>query len=194
MEKEKTLVLLKPDTVKRHLVGRVIQRFEEVGLKIAGMKMVWVDEKFAERHYALDEAWAKNVFDKTKAVYDKEGKKMKYNDHMELGKTIQKWNMDFLRKGPVVAIVLQGPHAVELVRKMIGSTEPKSAAPGTIRGDFASVESYAHGDLQKRVVRNLVHASDSLENAKREIELWFKPEELHEHVTAQDHFFMSDLK
>jgi nucleoside-diphosphate kinase len=158
------------------------------------MKMTWVDEAFAEKHYQLDEAWAKNVFDKTKAAYDREGKKLDYKDHLDLGKTIQRWNMDFLRKGPVVAMVFEGPHSVELVRKMIGATEPRSAAPGTIRADFATVESYAHADVKKRVVRNLVHASDSVDNAKREISLWFKPEELHDHKTMQDHFFLRDLE
>ena len=105
--------------------------------------MVWASEDLAKNHYFLDEQWAKNVYEKTKAAYEKEGKKLEYQNHLDLGKTIQKWNMEFLREGPAIAIVLEGPHAVEIVRKMVGSTEPRQASPGTIRGDFAAVESYA---------------------------------------------------
>jgi len=176
MEKERTLVLIKPDGVFRHIVGKIVSRFEEGGLKIVGMKMVWVDEKFAEEHYKLDEEWAKNVFQKTKTTREKEGKDFPFNDHMQFGKLIQKWNMDFLREGPVIAIVLEGPHVIEIVRKIVGHTEPRQALPGTIRGDFASFESYERANDSERVLRNLIHASDSLASARREIGLWFKDE------------------
>ena len=177
--KERTLVLIKPDGVKRSISGKIISRFEESGLKIIGMKMIWANKELAENHYFLDEDWAKEIYKKTKAGYDKDGKNFPYKDHMDIGKTIQSWNMDFLMEGPVIAIIFEGPHAIELVRKMIGSTEPRSSMPGTIRGDFASVESYAVADEGKRVLRNLIHASDSNETAKREIALWFSLEEIH---------------
>lgn len=183
---ERTLVLIKPDAVKRHLSGKIISRFEETGLKIVGMKMIKASPKTAENHYFLDEEWAKNVYNKTKASYEKSGKSLKYKDHMHLGKTIQKWNMDFLMEGPVIAIILEGPHAIEIVRKLIGSTEPLSSPSGTIRGDFASVESYPVGDKNSRAVRNLVHASDSVKSAEREINLWFKSEEIFDHKTIYD--------
>lgn len=186
---EQTLVLLKPDTVQRNLIGKIITRFEDAGLKIAAMKMVWADENMAKKHYHLDETWAKNVFDKTKAGYDKEGKQMPYKDHLELGKTIQSWNMDLLRSGPVIALVFEGPHAVEVTRKMVGSTEPRQALPGTIRGDFATLESYALADVKKRVLRNLIHASDTPDNAKREIALWFAPSEVHNYKKELDKHF-----
>lgn len=173
MVSEKTLVLIKPDGVQRGLIGRILSRFEESGLKIVDLKMVEATEELAMNHYFLDETWAKGLFEKTSAAYKKENKPMKYKDHMDLGKTIQSWNMKFLMEGPVIAIVLEGPHAIELVRKMIGSTEPRMAAPGTIRGDFASIESYMVADVNSRVLRNLIHASDSVESAKREISLWF---------------------
>jgi nucleoside-diphosphate kinase len=176
--KEQTLVLIKPDGICRGISGKIISRFEETGLKIAGMKMVQVSEKLAENHYLLDEAWALSVYEKTKKNYEKEGKVFPYKDHLETGKTIQSWNMKFLCESPVIAIVLEGAHAIELVRKIVGSTEPRSSLPGTIRGDFASTESYLVSDANKRVMRNLVHASDSLESAKREIALWFSPEEI----------------
>ena len=184
--KEKTLVLIKPDGVFRGLIGKIINRFEEAGLKITGMKMVWVDEAFAREHYKLDEEWAKNVFEKTKTTNEKQGKKFPYKDHMEFGGLIQKWNMDFLREGPVVAIVFQGPHSIEIVRKIVGSTEPRQAVPGTIRGDFASFESYEIANTKGRVLRNLIHASDSRENAEREIKLWFADKEIHSYKNVHD--------
>jgi nucleoside-diphosphate kinase len=183
---QQSLVLIKPDGVKRCIIGRIISRLEETGLKICAMKMIWADEKLAKNHYRLDEQWAKNVFDKTKAGYDKEGKKLPYKDYMDLGLTIQKWNMEFLKEGPVIAMVIEGPHAIEIIRKIVGNTEPRQAAPGTIRGDFASVESYAVGDSKKRVIRNLIHASDSEENGKREIALWFQPNEVHSYKNVHD--------
>ena len=183
---EKTLVLVKPDAVKRHIVGKIISRFEDTGLKISGLKMVHASEELARNHYALDEEWAKNVFAKTKESYEKEGKEFRYQTPMEFAGNIQRWNMKFLSEGPVVAMVVEGPHAIELVRKMIGSTEPRSSPPGTIRGDFASVESYTVADKSSRVVRNLIHASDSEKSAQREIRLWFSPEEIHSHKTIYD--------
>ena len=187
--KEQTLVLIKHDGIYRGLIGKIIQRFEDIGLKIVGMKMVWPDQKLAEQHYHLDEDWAKNVYKKTKAAYDKEKKELPYKDHMDLGKTIQSWNMGFLQEGPVIAIVSEGPHAVEIVRDLLGNTEPRQAAPGTIRGDFAKLESYNIADKKKRVVRNLVHGSDSPKNAQREIALWFTPEELHDYNKELDKHF-----
>ncbi len=186
---EKTLVLLKPDAIQRNLAGKIISRFEDSGLKIVGMKMVWADEKQALKHYPLDEGWAKNVFEKTKKAYDNEGKKIEYKDHIDFGKTIQNWLTTFLREGPIIAMVIEGPHAVELIRKMVGSTEPKQALPGTIRSDFASIESYSLADNKKRVLRNLIHASDSLENANKEIKVWFKDGEIHTYKKDLDRHF-----
>lgn len=186
---ERTLVLLKPDAIQRGLIGKILSRFEDTGLKITGLKMVWVNETLAKNHYYLNETWAKNVYEKNKSVAEREGRKVLYKDHMELGKAIQFWNMSFLREGPTIALVLEGPHAIEIVRKMVGHTEPKQALPGTIRGDFASVESYALADEKKRVARNLVHASDTKENAEREIALWFDNSELHNYTKELDRHF-----
>src|SRR5204863_441818 len=109
-----------------------------------------------------------------------------FKSHMEFGQQIQNWNMNFLREGPIVALVLQGPHSIEIVRKLVGSTEPKSSAPGTIRGDFAMTESYAVADAKSRVMRNLIHASDSVKSADREIALWFKPAEIQDYKKDLD--------
>lgn len=183
---EQTLVLLKPDALQRSIVGRILTRFEDAGLKIMGVKMLHASEELAKKHYHLDEEWAKQVYEKTKAFYDKENKNFPYKDHLDLGKTIQRWNMNFLREGPVIAVVLQAPHVVEIIRKMVGSTEPRQASPGTIRGDFALAESYAVADAKKRVLRNLIHASDTAANAQREIALWFDNKELHTYTKELD--------
>ncbi len=187
--KERTLVLIKPDGVSRGLIGRIVSRFEEGGLKIVAMKMTRADEKMAKSHYTLDGEWAKKVFDKTKTTYEKEGKKFEYKNHMEFGALIQKWNMDFLREGPVIAMIIEGPHAIEIVRKIVGPTEPRQASPGTIRGDYAMFESYAIANTKSRVLRNLIHASDSEETAKREISLWFKNSEIQDYAKELDKHF-----
>jgi len=163
MEKEKTLVLIKPDGVSRSLVGKILTRFEELGLKIIAIKMVQADKKLAEKHYPLDKEWAKNVYQKTKTAAEKESKPFKYKDPIEFGKLIQSWNISFLQENPVVATVIEGPHAISTVKKVVGHTEPKQATPGTIRADYASLESYDLANSKGRVLRNLVHASDSKE-------------------------------
>jgi len=179
MQNERTLVLIKPDSLKRGIVGKIISRFEEAGFKIVAMKMLEIDEKFAKEHYLLEEAWAKKSYQKTKEIHDKIGHKLPFKDHMDYGRTIQQWNANVLIDGPVIAFILEGPHAVELTRKLIGPTEPRQAPPGTIRGDFMTIESYAVADKKQRALKTLVHASDSVENAQREIALWFDAEEIH---------------
>jgi len=186
---EKTLVLIKPDAVSRGLIGKIISRIEDIGLKIIAMKMIWADSKLAEKHYALDEAWAKNVYEKTKKTREAAGEPFPFKDHMAYGKMIQSWNINFLKEGPAIALITEGPHAVEIIRKIVGSTEPRQANPGTIRGDFAMVESYAIANDKGRVLRNLIHASDSPENAEREIELWFQKHELHNYKKDLDRHF-----
>ncbi len=160
---EKSLVLLKPDAVQRSLMGRIVQRFEDAGLKIIGLKMVWIDEDFAKKHY----------FD----VAQRRGEK------------VFKLMVKFLAHGPVVAICIEGVNAIENVRKLVGATEPKSANPGTIRGDFAHI-SYSYADAKNLGVKNLIHASGSTDDAKIEIPLWFSPKELHSYKTVHDlHIF-----
>jgi nucleoside-diphosphate kinase len=154
--KERTLVLVKPDGVQRCLSGRIISRFEDVGLKIVGMRMQWVDKEFARIHYSA---------------------------HVE--KAFYPGLEAMITEGPVLAFVLEGLHAVELVRKMVGATEPKSATPGTIRGDFAH-HSYSYTDAQNKSIKNLIHASGNIEEAKQEVSLWFKDEELHTYQTVHE--------
>jgi nucleoside-diphosphate kinase len=189
MSIEQTLILVKHDGVLRGLTGEIISRFEKTGLKPVALKMVWPSDEKAKDHYPLDEEWAKGIFTKTKASYDKDNKPFPYKDHLEIGNQIQSWLHDFLKEGPIVAIIFEGPHSVELGRKLVGSTEPLQAAPGSIRGDFASIESYAIADKKQRVLRNLVHASDTIENAQREISVWFSKEEIHSYEKDLDKHF-----
>ena len=157
---QRTLVLVKPDGVQRSLVGEIIKRFEQAGLKIVGMKMQWVDKEFAKKHYTDDITKRR-------------------------GEHVRNALLDLITMGPVVAMALEGIDAVAVVRKMAGETEPKSAAPGTIRGDFAHVN-YAHADAVQKAIRNLVHASGNVEEAKTEVALWFGSDELHSYKTVHD--------
>ncbi len=166
---EKTLVLIKPEGVMRGLVGEVIKRFENAGLKIIGIKMVWADEEFARKHYREDlDVRYKEV-------------KEKY------GKDVRKELVEYLKEGPVVAFVLEGIDAVKIVRKLTGSTYPNESAPGTIRGDFAHI-SKDYANENDIMVRNLIHASGDEVDAKIEVPLWFKPEELHDYKNVHDVF------
>ena len=180
---ERTLIIVKPDGVQRGLVGEIVQRFERMGFWISGSKMLVPNEKLLGEHYADDAVWKKSVGAKTRASMKSKGIEMSENDE-EIGARIRKWNMDCL-KGPVLALIFQGPHVVEAGRKIVGHTEPRQAAMGTIRGDF-SIDSFAIADTDKRVIRNLVHASGTVQEAEREIALWFKKDEVYTY-TKQDY-------
>lgn len=181
---ERTLVVVKPDGVGRGLVGEIVARFEKVGLRICGMKAVRIDEAHALKHYGQNEEWFTNVGMRVKEFYTKVGfdpgeEISNLSDH-EIGKLVQKWNIDYMTEGLVIAVVLEGPHAVSVVRKLVGSTYPHEALPGTIRGDLARIDSPLVSTTTKRSVRNLVHASGTPKEAKFEIELWFREGELME--------------
>jgi len=186
---EQTLVLIKPDGIQQKLIGRIITRFENAGLRIAGMKMIWPDEKKAKEHYPLDEEWSESAFRKSRETAEKNKEKFDFKNHKEFGKFIQDGLVKFIQESPVIAIVVEAPHAIEVVRKMVGATEPRSAVPGTIRSDFASIESYPNANKKERAVRNMVHASDSVSNARREISIWFSKEEIHNYKRYGDIIF-----
>jgi nucleoside-diphosphate kinase len=152
---ERTLVLLKPDAIHRGIVGEILQRFEKIGAKMAGMKLLISEKDTAMKHYTEDLAKRR-------------------------GEHVRRMMIDMLLSGPIVALVFEGIDIVEVVRKLVGATEPKSAAPGTIRGDFAHV-SYRYADEKGISVFNLIHASATPEEAEVEINVWFRPEELVRH-------------
>jgi len=153
---ERTFVAIKPDGVQRGLIGKIIERFENAGLKIVGLKMIQIDEAFAKKHYKA---------------------------HVE--KPFYKGLEEFILEGPVVAMVIEGIHAIESVRKIVGPTEPKSAPPGTIRGDFAH-HSYEWADNKDIAIKNLIHASGNKEDADDEVKLWFSIEELNDYKTVHE--------
>lgn len=158
---EQSLVLLKPDAVARGLVGRVVARFEDAALKVVGVKMRHLDAEFTRRHYFdLEERLGKEIYDSTAG---------------------------FMQSGPVIALALEGVDAVAKVRKIIGSTYPDQAAPGTVRGDFAH-QTRASSEVSGKAVMNLVHASGNSEEAKYEVDLWFDGSELFEYETMAEKF------
>lgn len=161
---ERTLIILKPDAVQRGLAGEIISRFERVGLKIVGAKMLKPDYNHYFHHY---ENIGKMVSRRGQKVFDV--------------------TLEMMNSGPVIAFVLEGIESVSLVRKMVGTTEPKSASPGTIRGDYAHM-SYAHGDANGVGIPNLIHASGDVEEAKAEIAHWFSENELFEYETVHEKY------
>jgi nucleoside-diphosphate kinase len=159
---EKTLIIIKPEGVRRSIVGKIITRFEDAGFKIISMKMQWVDQNFAKQHYTEDISQRR-------------------------GEHVREKLLRHLSEGPVIAMVLEGLHAIETIRKIVGGTEPKTAPPGTIRGDFANM-SYAYADASDLSVRNIIHASSDKADAEREIKLWFNEKELHSYKNIHDLF------
>ncbi|HHX58240.1 MAG TPA: nucleoside-diphosphate kinase [Candidatus Moranbacteria bacterium] len=179
LSKERTLVVIKPDGVQRTLIGEIIKRYERTGLKLVGLKMIAPSEEMAVRHYyeVGGDAWIKEVGRKAAEAYEKKGEKSPYATFEENGQAILKANAKYLSSGPVIAMVWQGAGAVELVRKITGSTAPSLADVGTIRGDF-TLDSYALADTDRRSIRNLIHASGTPEEAAMEIPIWFEENEL----------------
>ncbi len=175
--KERTMVVVKPDGVQRGLVGEIIKRYERLGLKMTAIKMVVADGDFIEKHYTLDPEWRRVTGEKTIKGYQSKGMTPPSMDPLEITAKILANGRKFMTSGPVIAMIWQGAHAVKIVRKITGGTEPLTSDPGTIRGDFV-LDSYEMSDSDDRFVRNLVHASGSPEEAEMEIKHWFKPEEI----------------
>jgi nucleoside-diphosphate kinase len=178
---ERTLVILKPDAVKRGLMGEVLQRLEKVGLKVVAGKFIQIDRELASKHYPDSVEWKKTVGQRTIEDCQKYGIDLMANmgttDPLAVGEIVKKWNEEFLMSGPVFAMVLQGVNAVERVRTLAGVTVPTKAAAGTIRGDY-SLDSAIAANQRSRAIYNLIHASGSVEEAELEIALWFKPDEI----------------
>jgi nucleoside-diphosphate kinase len=184
---ERTLFMVKPDGVKRGLVGECFRRVENVGLSIIAMKMVYPTKDQADRHYPNEEddiEWFKSVAKKGRKAYEKKGMEFPYDD-MEYSRNIKSWLVDYLSSGPVVAAIVEGPNAISMVRKICGATEPAQAEVGTIRGDF-SVDSYKLANKLERPLKNVVHAASSSEDAEKEIKVWFTEEEILEYKRSEE--------
>ena len=174
---EKTLVLVKPDGVQRSLIGEVIKRYEQCGLKLVALKMLVPSKKLAHDHYHTDPAWAIKNGTRTLEGYKLKGKTPPTDDPLKMAEITRATLTKYLTSGPIVAMIWQGMNAVLNIRKITGHTEPSQSVPGTIRGDY-TIDSYDMADVGHRSVRNIIHASGSVEEADKEIPLWFKPEEI----------------
>jgi nucleoside-diphosphate kinase len=183
--KERTFVIIKPDGVQRSLIGEVIRRFERVGLKLVGLKFDVPNEDMVEEHYTLDPKWKQNVGEKAIESYKKKGQEPPVNDPITIGDMVVERLKKYMTSGPVVMMAWQGAHSVELVRKLVGGTEPRSSDVGTIRGDFV-LDSYSIADTDDRAIRNLIHASGSVAEAKQELALWFKEDDLINYKLVQE--------
>jgi len=181
---ERTLAVIKPDGVQRGLIGDIIHRFERTGLKVVGMKMVWVNEELVSKHYTGDEAYLMSVGQKALDSAKERGQEMT-ETALEIGTRVRDTNMRYMSVGPVLAMVLEGNTAVKTVRNIIGGTNPLTADMGTIRGDL-TIDDFSQADKESRSVRNLMHASGDVAEAEREISLWFTNKELYDYQTVMD--------
>jgi nucleoside-diphosphate kinase len=175
-KEEKTFVLIKPDGVRKGLVGEVIKRFEQRDLKVVALEMFHASRKEMDHHYPKEEKWLRRLGEKTMATYAKYGydvkSDFKTSDLVKIGRTVRGWLLEFMSSAPMVKVVVQGVHAVDMVRKIVGPTMPYLAEMGTIRGDY-SADSAISANMERRAVYNLVHASETPEEARHEIAHWF---------------------
>ncbi len=189
IKQQQTLALVKPDGVKRGLTGEVISRIERRGLKVVAIKMIEVDRTHLEKHFPSDDEWMGRLGDKglkTFAEYDLNPKElMGTDDRMEIGKNVKESLFKYMTSGPIIAMVIEGLHAIDMVRKLAGHTLPVFADMGTIRGDY-SVDSPAIANVEGRAIQNIMHASETAEEAANEIDLWFRKEEIHSYKRADE--------
>ncbi|MBI5457761.1 nucleoside-diphosphate kinase [Candidatus Kaiserbacteria bacterium] len=178
-KEERTFVIVKPDGVQRGLVGEIIKRYERTGLKLVGMRFGVADEKKFWEHYNKDDAWF--LQKGTKILEDKKKNGLPADkEPMEYGKDIIRQLVKFMTCGPVLMMVWEGNQAAAVVKKITGGTEPSTSDVGTIRGDL-TVDSYNIAAVDDRAVRNLIHCSESADEAKREIAIWFTDAEMTEY-------------
>jgi len=184
LTREQTLVLVKPDGVLRGLTGEIISRLERSTLKVVALKLVHANKEQAAEHYIEDEKWLLTVGEKATSAAEKRGEKVTETP-LEIGNRVRNLLITYISMSPVVAIILEGNNAVAKVRTLVGETSPEHAAPGTIRGDLAT-DSYGLADSSKRPVQNIIHASGTVDEAQREISLWFTDKEIFEYDRIED--------
>jgi nucleoside-diphosphate kinase len=179
------MVIIKPDGIQRTLIGEIIGRYEKVGLKLVALKMMNATADLVERHYTLDPSWRKVTGEKTIKGYLDKGLTPPETDPLKITEVLLKKLRTYMTSGPVIAMVWQGAHAVRIVRKLTGGTEPLTSDVGTIRGDYV-LDSYQMTDADNRSIRNLVHASGTPKEAEDEIAHWFTKEELMDYMLIQE--------
>jgi nucleoside-diphosphate kinase len=183
-KKERSLVIIKPDGVQRSLIGEIIKRFERTGLKFVAMKLLVPTEEQCWTHYHKEDDWFLSKGNRITEDRKNQGLSID-KEPMEYGKDIIRANVDFFTSGPVLAMVIEGNAAVAIVKKLVGGTEPTTSDVGTIRGDL-TVDSYALSSIDNRAVRNLIHCSDSPEEALRETAIWFNENEIIDYRQVQE--------
>ncbi len=184
-KQERTVVLIKPDGIQRSLIGEIIKRYERSGLKLVGVKMVVPTSERVEKHYTIDPQWRRITGEKTIKSYKEKGLNPPSEDPLAITAIILNNLKKYMASGPVIVMVWQGVHAVKIARKITGGTEPLTSDVGTIRGDFV-LDSYQLSDADGRAVRNLIHASGSVDEAEKEISLWFQPDEIINYRLVQE--------
>ena len=195
MKKQKALIIIKPDSVQRGLIGRIVSRFEAVGLKIIGLKFEWATKEKIIAHYPETDVWFKKVGERTLTNYTKKGldpkKVFNTNDAIQIGRTVKKWLIKYFQESPVLIMVVESYDCIEIVRKLSGNTIPVLASPGTIRGDF-SHDTIDLANEQNRPLRNIIHASDTVEDGEKEINVWFTKDELFSYERADEKFMFPE--
>lgn len=183
-KEEKTFVLIKPDGVRKGLIGEVMRRFEQRDLKVVALEMFQPTHDQIYDHYPKDEAWITRLGTKTLTTYEKYGfdpmSDFGTSEAQKIGPEVRKWLVDYMKSAPLVKMVVQGVHAVDVVRKIAGATMPYLAEMGTIRGDF-SIDSPAIANKEKRAVANILHCSETSEEAAHEIKHWFGEGKTHDY-------------
>lgn len=174
---EKSLVIIKPDGVQRSLIGEVIKRLERVGLKLIALKFEIPTKEKTKAHYTIDPEWIIKAGNKGIESLQKKGEETSHLNAEEIGLKILAKLEKYMSSGPVVIMIWQGAHVVDVIRKIVGSTEPRTSDVGTIRGDFVH-DSYEISNIEGRSVRNVIHASGTVDEGQKEIQNWFKPEEI----------------
>lgn len=182
---ERTLVIIKPDGIQRNLIGEIIQRYERVGLKLVAAKMLVANEDMIEKHYNLDPEWRKITGEKTIKGYIDKGLTPPITDPLKITEILLKKLKSYISSGPILVMVWEGAHAVSIVRKITGGTEPLKSDIGTIRGDYVH-DSYQLSDNDNRPIRNLVHASGSVKEAQDEIKHWFSENEIIDYTLLRE--------
>ncbi len=174
---EQTLIIMKPDSIQRSLVGEIISRYERSGLKLIAMKMIVPTSDMIEKHYTLDPEWRRVTGEKTIKSFHDKGLKPPHENPLDVTNILLKRLCTYMTSGPIIVMIWEGAHSVAIVRKLTGGTEPLTSDVGTIRGDYV-LDSYQMTEADGRCIRNLVHASGSVKEAQDEIQHWFSDKEI----------------
>lgn len=193
LKEERTFMIIKPDGVRRGLVGEIVKRIEQRGLKIIACSLVGAKRNEVDKHYPKDAKWIRRLGEKTMAVYAKYNlnpkKEIGTDDVEKIGRIVREWLLDYMTSGPIVKMAIEGVHAIDMVRKLCGATVPLNAELGSIRGDF-SADSPIAANGGMRAIHNLVHASETAAEAAYETKLWFKAAELHSYRRVEEELML----